>query len=147
MNEFETKSIACYTPLYMRVAMVLIAIIGYVIIFRWVDERVTTLCFIFWTYMLLRIQLYAPDFVVHDTGIEVNRYGFKTFLRWQDIEHVRVSRFNSQIFPATIPRWLRLLVYDSLLINAWRENYKTAMKLVEERTKSANEQVTHRVYE
>lgn len=134
--------------MYMRLASVMIAIIGYMLIFTVVDERVTILSFIFWTYILVRIQFYAPDMVVYESGIELNRYGFKTFWRWQDIQHVRVSRFNSQIFPTRIPRWLRLVLgYDSLLINSWRGNYKTAMKLVEERVQAANEQVTNRVYE
>jgi hypothetical protein len=93
------------------------------------------------------MQFFAPDLVVYESGIELNRYGFKTFLRWQDIQYVRVSRFNSQIFPATIPRWLRWLLYDSLLINSWRENYKTAMKLIEERTQAASTQFTNRVYD
>ncbi|MDQ7026502.1 MAG: hypothetical protein Q9P01_18700 [Anaerolineae bacterium] len=148
MNETKTHGLACITPLYMRLATVMIGIIGYVAIFTVVDERVTILSLIFWTYILVRIQFYAPDLVVYDSGIELNRYGFKTFWRWQDIQYVRVGRFNSQIFPTTIPRWLRLILgYDSLLINSWRGNYKAAMQLVEERVQTANEQVTQRVYE
>ena len=147
LSDTQKTNVACTAPLYMRILTLVIAIVGYVIILTMIDKRVTELSLIFWTYMLIRMQLISPDLVVHDTGVEINRYGFKTFLRWQDIQGVRVSRLNSQIFPATIPRWLRVIVYDSLLINVWRENYKVAMELIEERSRMNDQQTTQRVYE
>ena len=147
MNDSTNSNLVCTAPLYMRIVTLFIAIIGYVLIFALVDKRVIELSLILWTYMLVRMQVYSPDLVVHDTGVEINRYGFKTFLRWQDIQSVRVSRLNSQIFPTTIPRWLRLLVYDSLLINSWRANYEVTMKLIAERSQTNASQMTQRVYE
>ena len=147
MNNAYDEGLPCVARPHTRWFTLVITIIGYVLIFTLAPDRAVELTAVFWTYVILRMQFFSPDLVVYDSGVEVRRYGFKTFLRWTDIRYVRVSRFNSQIFPTTIPRWLRVLVYDSLLINSWRDNYKTALELIEERALSSPEQITNRVYD
>jgi hypothetical protein len=124
----------------------------------WIAVGITAALLIFWlqrenwllwgllTYMALRVPLYSPDVYVYSDGVEVNRFGFKNFLYWTDIRGVRVSKLNSQIFPKGIPNWIGWLLYDFLLINFWRTNYKEAMEYISDNVNTTQQLQQGRVY-
>ncbi|MCA9911909.1 MAG: hypothetical protein KC496_01105 [Anaerolineae bacterium] len=98
-------------------------------------------------YMSLRVPLYSPDVRIYSNGIEVSRFGYTNFLYWSDIRGVHVSKLNSQVFPKGISNWMGWLLYDFLLINFWRTNYKDAMDYIKKQVEMTQQLHQGRVYE
>lgn len=134
-------------PLLVRFISLLISLAGYIVVFTLVPERALILALIFWSVVQFRAILYAPEITVYQQGIETNRFGFRHFTYWHDIDHFRKGELHSQIYPASINNYVKRFLYSNLLINKWRHNYDEAIKMIEENIEAVQEKSPERVYE
>ena len=140
------QGILCVVPRPIKALIVVGALLfAYVGVVQILNNH--PLGWILWLYMFARIPFYSPDLVIYETGIMVDRFGVQRFLKWDDIRHIYVGKFNTLIYPQTIPQHLRIFFYNYLSINFWRTNYKEASRIIKENYLEQIENPVQRVYE
>jgi hypothetical protein len=141
-----SKSIPLTIPLHIRLASSCLSIVGYWMTFVYFPANMLLLGLLLWTWFVLRGLFYSPEITIHANGIETRRLFWRHFTSWDELAHVRFGELNSQIYPATLHPLVSALVYNNLLVMAWRENYKEAMALIKEQL-AERESRSQRAYE
>lgn len=145
MEQTKTNGIECYSPAWSKALVILLSIIvGYVLVYQVLDNNI--LGWVFLLYVVIRIPFYSPDVIVYDEGVDVDRFGFKRFLAWDDLEYIRVGTINCQLHPRNLPKWVQWMVYDSILINSWHSNFKQVREKLEENQGKAGRMPPQRSY-
>ena len=142
----KTNGIKCYSPIWSKGLVIVVAVlIGYFLNYRVLDNSI--LGWICLSLFLMRIPFYSPDMIVYDEGIETNRFGFKHFLKWSDIEHIRVGTINCLLRPRNIPSFVKMMFYDSILINGWHTNFSEVREKLKENQGAAGAMLPQRAYD
>ena len=134
-------------PLHIRLLSWFMALLGYLSILLFLQDRTLFFSLIIWTAIHLRGVFYAPELTVYANGIETHRFGIRHFTHWRDIQAIHIGEYVSQIYPKNIHPATRYLLYSYLMVMFWRSNYKEAMQIVKNNVRQAQELLPQRVYE
>lgn len=126
------KPIPLIIPLHIRLISAVVSIAGYWITLLYFPQNMLILGLVLWTWFVLRGLFYSPEITIHPHGLETRRLFWRHFTSWDEVAHVRFGELNTQIYPDTLHPLVKALIYNNLMIMAWRKNYKEAMALMRE---------------
>lgn len=83
----------------------------------------------------VNLLLSTPNITILDDGLLASRFGIRHFISWDRISRADLGRTHSRIYYRGIPLFMRILFfYNSFLVFGWRNNYKEAVKIINDKT-------------